>query len=93
MSNLRILLLLFVCASHAGGQSIFGEIRGTITDPASAAVENANVIVLNKQTGEKREVTSDRSGNYSVVNLEGSFSNLFNHNNLGMPGGLECELR
>ncbi|MBC8164669.1 MAG: TonB-dependent receptor [Bryobacteraceae bacterium] len=62
--------MLVLSASFLGAQSIFGEIRGTITDPSSAVVNGVKVTVVNKGTSERREVESDGSGNYSVVNLE-----------------------
>lgn len=50
-------------------QSTFGEIRGTITDQTTSVVVDAKVTATNKDTAEKRQSSSDASGNYSFVNL------------------------
>ncbi|MBC7926572.1 MAG: TonB-dependent receptor [Bryobacteraceae bacterium] len=71
MATLRVAAIV-VCLTlcQIAGQSIFGEIRGNITDASGAFVPNAAVTVLNTGTSERRSVTTDASGSYSVVNLE-----------------------
>ena len=44
-----------------------GEIRGTVTDPSGAVVPDANVAVLNFDTGEKNDFTTNRDGIYDTV--------------------------
>jgi len=54
----------------AFGQSTFGEIRGTVTDPSGSIVVGATVTARNTATNEKRSVETDNAGNYSVLNLD-----------------------
>src|SRR5215472_3360899 len=73
LSRTRFFLLLMLAtaaAGVAGAQSIFGEIRGTVTDPSGAVISGAQVVVRNVATSESRRVTTDAAGNYSVVNIE-----------------------
>src|SRR5947208_1636722 len=72
MMRVKIALLLLgaMLAGRASAQSIFGEIRGTVTDPTGAVVTGAAVTVTNTGTGESRKVATDFAGNYSVVNIE-----------------------
>ncbi len=60
--GLAIILLL---TQHAViGQTITGTVNGTITDPAGAAIPNANVTVTSVQTGIQQKAQSNASGNY-----------------------------
>ena len=43
-----------------------GSIQGTITDPSGAAVANATISITSPETGFKRDLTTDKSGFYSV---------------------------
>ncbi len=63
-------LLLAVCFAPANAQSIYGEIRGTVTDATGAVVAGATVTVNNTGTAESRKLVTDSFGNYSAVNLE-----------------------
>jgi hypothetical protein len=59
------LALIPLLAQHAVfGQTITGAINGTITDPAGAAIPNANVTVTSVQTGIQQKAPSNASGNY-----------------------------
>src|SRR5437773_163775 len=60
--------LVLVLPVHA--QSTFGEIRGTVTDPTAAVVAGASVVATNVATQESRQVVTDQSGNYSILNLD-----------------------
>jgi hypothetical protein len=60
--------LLFIPASHS--QSTFGSITGTVTDPASAIVPDAEVEVANEGTGAVRRVTTGSAGVFNVPNLD-----------------------
>lgn len=53
----------------AGAQAVYGSILGTVTDPQGAAVANAKVTVLNQAKGTSDTVTTNESGNYSVLHL------------------------
>src|SRR5579883_1484511 len=50
-------------------QAINGSIRGRVTDPAGAAVPQANVTVANAETGFTRTVDSNDSGYFVFPNL------------------------
>ena len=43
-----------------------GAIQGTITDPSGAVVSNAQVSITSPETGYKKDITTDKSGFYSV---------------------------
>lgn len=59
---------LFTCA--AWGQSTFGSLIGTVTDPSGGTVSTCIVTVTNKDTSSQRRTVTDRNGTYSLVNLE-----------------------
>jgi hypothetical protein len=62
---------LFLLASLAGyGQSTFGTITGTVTDPSGAVVPNATVIVTSEAEGAVREVSTGSTGVFAVPNLK-----------------------
>ncbi|MDQ3321063.1 MAG: TonB-dependent receptor [Acidobacteriota bacterium] len=70
---LRIILYCFVFSSlfvfgfgkaNAQSQALNGQIEGTVTDAAGAAVPNASLTVRNIETGTERQTTSDESGVY-----------------------------
>src|SRR5207248_6712345 len=46
-----------------------GSIRGTVSDPTGAVVQNANVIAKQVETGLTRTATTDRAGNYLLLEL------------------------
>jgi Carboxypeptidase regulatory-like domain len=53
----------------AAAQQITGSIRGTVTDPAGATVTGASVSAIQIETGLTRTATSDRNGDYVVLEL------------------------
>ena len=63
-----LLLLLLVCPAGANAQSGTGTLRGQVTDPSGAAVQNASVLVKSAG-GELSTATTNRDGNYEVKNL------------------------
>ena len=63
------ILLLVVAANAANGQTIFGRISGTVTDPNKAVLPNAQVTVTNEATNFARTVNTDENGYYVVTNL------------------------
>jgi hypothetical protein len=70
--TLRDLLLAATCCVSAvtlSAQSTQGTILGTVLDASGAAVPSATVTVTNTDAGVSRTVTSDKSGNYAVLNL------------------------
>ncbi len=46
-----------------------GALQGTVTDPSSAAVPNANVLVRSSSTGVERTTTTDAAGAYLISGL------------------------
>src|SRR5437879_13592255 len=62
--------LFFLCSivlpQHSEGQTsaINGQIQGSLTDPAGAALIGATVEVLNLDNGFKRSVQTDETGYY-----------------------------
>ncbi len=60
---------LAVSAGPAFAQSFLGTIRGTVTDPSGAAVQNAAVLVVDESTGVPRTAETDSEGRYEATNL------------------------
>ena len=52
------------------GQSIFGTLLGTVTDPSGAVVPNAMITVTNQGENISHEVRSDAQGNYQAENMK-----------------------
>ena len=61
-------ILLFTCAS-VFAQQITGNIRGTVSDPSGAVVQSASVTARQIETGFSRTATTDRGGNYLLLEL------------------------
>ncbi len=64
-----LILMAQVFHQPAAAQSIFGTIVGTVTDASGAVVPGAKIRVINTQTNEKREFTTNESGNFEISNL------------------------
>ncbi|MBI3695426.1 MAG: carboxypeptidase regulatory-like domain-containing protein, partial [Acidobacteria bacterium] len=62
------IFLLFI--SQCAGQTTFGSITGTVTDPSGAVVPDASVTVTNEGTGIARKVTTGAGGVFNVPNLD-----------------------
>ena len=60
---------VFVLTSTSFGQSTFGTILGTVTDPSGAVMPNVVIRVTNQGQSVSREVRSDTQGNYQAENL------------------------
>ena len=63
------MLLLNLLSHPALAQNDVGTIVGFVTDQSGAAVPGATVIATNEGTGEKRTVTSDSAGRYTLPNM------------------------
>ena len=59
--------VLFVTAAKA--QQLTADIKGTVTDATGAAVPDAQVTAVNKQTGVEKTVPSDQNGGFEVLQL------------------------
>src|SRR6202047_92545 len=64
-----VLALLIVSAAGASAQQISAVVRGTVMDPSGAAVSNAEVTAVQRETGLTRTVSSDQQGAYLLVEL------------------------
>ena len=75
MSSRRILSVvlslgvLFSACVFVQGQSTYGSITGSVTDPTGAAITDAQVTLTNLGTAEKRTLPTGPDGLYSFVNL------------------------
>jgi hypothetical protein len=70
MNFSRILLIAFwLSAISASAQEITGSIRGIVTDLTGAVVEGATVTARQTETGLTHSTTTDRGGNYVLLQL------------------------
>ncbi len=68
--SLVVSLFVFLSISiFVQGQSTYGSITGSVTDPTGAAVTDARVTLTNLGTAEKRTQPTGADGLYSFVNL------------------------
>ncbi len=58
------LMELFLIACTVFAQSPTGEIAGVVKDPSGAVVPNAEITILNQNTGEKKSALTNGSGEY-----------------------------
>src|SRR5437667_5516793 len=65
---LSVAFALSTC-SFLQGQSTYGSITGSVTDPSGAAIADAQVTLTNMGTAEKRTQSTGSDGLYSFVNL------------------------
>src|SRR5579863_7251894 len=61
-------LVLLACLKLSA-QQITGNIRGTVTDPSGAVIGNAALTARQAETGLARSTTTDRNGNYVLLEL------------------------
>src|ERR1017187_2413733 len=64
-----IALCLLLSASAAFGQSVTGELVGTIYDATGAVVPGATVTATNTETGIQATATVSTAGQYRLTNL------------------------
>ena len=71
-SNLKVTFLLLVCAATVFGQAESGRaaLEGRVLDPSAKAIHAATVTVVGKQTGTRREVTTDADGLFRAGALQ-----------------------
>jgi hypothetical protein len=62
-------LWALVCFHSAPAQTTFGSITGVVTDPSGAAVPNAQITVVNQDTGFTRRQTTSVAGVYTVPDV------------------------
>ena len=68
-SKLRLLGVFLLTLSAGFAQTDRGTITGTIVDPASAVLPNAQITARNVETGAVYEVASSATGNYTLSQL------------------------
>ena len=64
-----VCLLLATSAVYAQGVGSSGDLVGTVRDPSGAVLPKVAITVADGQTGFKREVTTDATGQYRVAGL------------------------
>jgi len=70
MKNVCKLMVFAVFASVSlSAQQITGNIRGTVVDPSGAVIPGAAVMAQKIETGLSRSTTTDRTGNYVLLEL------------------------
>ena len=77
MKRVHVILITAVASLAIGvfstpnvfGQATFGNISGTVTDPAGAAIPNAQVTITDTERGEVVQTKTNSSGNYSQTHL------------------------
>jgi hypothetical protein len=66
---LSVLLSLLLVTSYVFAQSPLGTVTGIATDASSAPIANAQITLVNNDTGVKAEATTNASGVYNLPNL------------------------
>src|SRR5688500_15127008 len=55
---------------QAGAQILYGSVIGTVKDTSDSAVAGSKITIVNQQTGETRETSSNVDGGYSFPTLQ-----------------------
>ncbi|MEO8100080.1 MAG: TonB-dependent receptor [Acidobacteriota bacterium] len=66
----QILTVLLTVTALAMGQSTFGVIVGTVTDPTGAVIPSAHVIAVETETGVQMETVAELDGTFAIRNLK-----------------------
>jgi hypothetical protein len=69
IATVRCLTLATIFSTTMFGQATFGNISGTVTDPAGAAIPNAQVTITDTERGSVFQTTTNGSGNYTQTHL------------------------
>ena len=67
---LQGLFCLLLAGGPAAAQTVTGTISGTVVDASDSAIAGAAVTITNAKTGNKRTVTTNESGGFSVPALQ-----------------------
>ena len=65
----NVLAFVVLSCLSLSAQQITGNIRGTVTDPSGAVIRGAAVTAQQAETGLSRTTTTDRDGNYVLLEL------------------------
>lgn len=60
----------FVSIGNSYSQAVSGTLNGYVTDPSDAPIAGAAVIIVNEQTGVKKQFFTDSAGFFNGVNLQ-----------------------
>ncbi len=63
-------LLIVAVLQFAQAQVLYGSLVGRVEDPSGAVVPGAKITVVNKATGQQRDVTADENGTYAIRDLQ-----------------------
>jgi hypothetical protein len=61
----------FAETSEAAAQELYGSVVGVVRDAQSGVLPGAAVVIVNRNTGLKREATTNHEGGFSFANLPG----------------------
>jgi hypothetical protein len=65
----NVLAFVLLACLSLSAQQITGNIRGTVTDPTGAVIQSSAVTARQMETGLSRSTTTDRNGNYVLLEL------------------------
>jgi len=69
LSKFAAIAMMLFATLNLAAQEITGSIRGTVSDPTQANVQNASVTAIQVETGLARSVVTDRLGDFLLVEL------------------------
>ena len=61
----------FAETSEAAAQELYGSVVGVVRDAQSGVLPGAAIVIVNRNTGLKREATTNHEGGFSFANLPG----------------------
>src|ERR1051325_85421 len=67
--SVAVTLAFVLWSTRAFAQSTTDSVSGVITDPSGAVLPGVDIVVTQTDTGLLRELVSDSSGHYRVLNL------------------------
>ena len=65
----NVLAFVVLACLSLSAQQITGNIRGTVIDPSGAVIQGSAVTARQAETGLSRSTTTDRNGNYVLLEL------------------------
>jgi hypothetical protein len=70
-TGLLIAAAFVVPSANARAQELYGSVVGVVKDAQGGVLPGASVVIVNRNTGLKREATTNHEGGYSFANLPG----------------------
>ncbi len=68
--NFLVICFLLTASQFVQAQVLYGALVGRVEDPSGAVVPGAKISIINKATGQQRDVTTDDNGSYAVRDLQ-----------------------